>query len=825
MGCEWSEPKQEVTMKQSLIDEVFSWSTDNILDEQLFKDQVEKIPENFLEVDGYFRSFVYPLLEETRAQLSSRIDTNIASAPYAQILTTNAQVGTDLYDVKVDYWRNRLGVNGKDPYKTLPGDVFVLTEAKPENLSDLRWLGKGWGAKIEGNSIGYDDEDAVTCLRVEAFKENQVHLLLHKKLFVVFLMNLRTRERIWKSLQMDGNYTLIKQILNPSVQDRRYSCQRNCSGVEELIRTISSDQLNESQRKVIVDILCKLKCNQSSAVQLIQGLPGTGKTKTLSVLLYILLRMEYRTLICAPADTSIKEVVAHVLKLAKTLSSCSLGSIVYFRDNGVVQIEADTEYKYFNHHVKDLRDCLKTVSLVFCTASTSYMLHSVIEEPLNLLIIDEAAQLKECESFIPLQLPGVKHIVLFGDQGQLTENVTSNVSAKAGIGTSLFERLYLNGCPKHILNMQYRMHPLISSVINSVFYGSQVLDAPNVRTTHYDRHFLPDPMFGPFSFINVSCGNEEMDSLTCSYKNMAEVAIVIKIVQKLFKAWSTSKQKLSVGIVTFYTAQAVAIKEKVGMKYENLEGFSLKVNMVDDLAGSEEDIMILTTVRTNSGGLLGFISNLQRTNVALTRARYSLWIVGKETALSDSNAAWKSVVQEARDRKCFYEAEQDDELSDTVLQIKQELDQFDGVLNGDSLLFKNARWKVFFSENFKKSFEKLKSSEMRKLVLNLLLRLSCGWRPKRRSTKLICDNFSQMLKQFKVKNLYIICSNDVVKDSLYFQVLKVWDILPLEDIPKLITRLDSVFLSYTEAFISRCKTKCMEGDLEVPMSWNTEVTR
>lgn len=120
-------------------------------------------------------------------------------------------------------------------------------------------------------------------------------------------------------------------------------------------------------------------------------------------------------------------------------------------------------------------------------------------------------------------------------------------------------------------------------------------------------------------------------------------------------------------------------------------------------------------------------------------------------------------------------------------------------------------YQVLFSENFRKSFEKLKSSETKKLVMNLLLRLSCGWRPKWRNTNLVCDNFSQMLKQFKVKDLHIICSIDVVKDSCYIQVLKVWDMLPLEDIPLLAVRLSAVFQSYTDDFVKRCKQKCLEG--------------
>jgi superfamily I DNA and/or RNA helicase len=86
-------------------------------------------------------------------------------------------------------------------------------------------------------------------------------------------------------------------------------------------------------------------------------------------------------------------------------------------------------------------------------------------------------------------------------------------------------------------------------------------------------------------------------------------------------AWVGSEQKLSVGVISPYAAQVVAIQEKLGQKYNNLEGFAVKVKSVDGFQGGEEDIIIISTVRSNSRGSIGFISNPQRTNVALTRAR------------------------------------------------------------------------------------------------------------------------------------------------------------------------------------------------------------
>jgi hypothetical protein len=103
-------------------------------------------------------------------------------------------------------------------------------------------------------------------------------------------------------------------------------------------------------------------------------------------------------------------------------------------------------------------------------------------------------------------------------------------------------------------------------------------------------------------------------------------------------------------------------------------------------------------------------------------------------------------------------------------------------------------------------------------VINLLLKLSSGWRPKKKRVDSICGDSSQILKQFKVEGLYVVCANDIVKDwsdvvkeFRYHQVLKIWDVLPAEDISKLIKRLDSMFGKYTADFINHCKERCLEG--------------
>ncbi|TKY46674.1 helicase MAGATAMA 3 [Spatholobus suberectus] len=129
--------------------------------------------------------------------------------------------------------------------------------------------------------------------------------------------------------------------------------------------------------------------------------------------------------------------------------------------------------------------------------------------------------------------------------------------------------------------MQYRMHPQISSFPNSYFYFNKIQDAQNVERNDYRKHYLPVPMIGPYSFINIIRGKEKFDHARRSYKNMAEVAVVMTILKNFHKAWLTSKEKLSIVIVSPYAGQVIAIQEKLGQTYKSHDGFNVNVKSID----------------------------------------------------------------------------------------------------------------------------------------------------------------------------------------------------------------------------------------------------
>ncbi|CAM8956370.1 unnamed protein product [Rhodiola kirilowii] len=163
-------------------DVVFSWSVEDVYNEELYSEQVEEIPNEFNSVKDYFGAYMYPLLEETRTELHSSLNA-LPNAPYAQVTDFDESKqphGTFHYDITVDYWRNRFG-HGKDPYKILPGDVLILANTKP---SDLRLLEKSWSYALVVNiNNDEDDEEDVKYKHLTSYptspvsKKNDYHIL------------------------------------------------------------------------------------------------------------------------------------------------------------------------------------------------------------------------------------------------------------------------------------------------------------------------------------------------------------------------------------------------------------------------------------------------------------------------------------------------------------------------------------------------------------------------------------------------------------------------------------------------------------------------
>ncbi|GMN62547.1 hypothetical protein TIFTF001_031630 [Ficus carica] len=410
-------------------------------------------------------------------------------------------------------------------------------------------------------------------------------------------------------------------------------------------------------------------------------------------------------------------------------------------------------------------------------------LHIINVPPLELLTIDEAAQLKECESAIPLQLPRVRHAIVVGDERQLPAMVRSQISQEAYFGRSLFERLSFLEHKKYLLNVQ--------------------------------------KIYNSYSVIDVSLGKEQFDDRR-SRKNTVEVAVVSEIIASLHKEYTLTRRKVRVGVISPYKAQVHAIAEKIREYTSHVQSdFFVSVRTVDGFQGGEEDVIIISTVRCNAIGSVSFLSSRQRGNMALAQARYCLWIVGSGATLNNSGTFWKNLVADAKERGCFHNALEDKSLAHAItLFALVELNQVSTLINVHSLLFRYSRWKVCLTDAVWRSVARLKSNTFCKRVLNLLEKLSNGWhQPHTRGNRVVHGGISTQLEQYYMVNtqLYFVWTVHILKEnSHYIKVLNVWDILPQSDVPELSNRLDILYGSYSADKTNRCMYKCYDGSCPPP---------
>ncbi|XBH91262.1 hypothetical protein VPH35_082696 [Triticum aestivum] len=145
-----------------------------------------------------------------------------------------------------------------------------------------------------------------------------------------------------------------------------------------------------------------------------------------------------------------------------------------------------------------------------------------------------------------------------------------------------------------------------------------------------------------------------------------------------------------------------------------------------------------------------------------------------------------------------------------VLHVKQKLDELDNLLNADSTIFSNTRWKLVLSDGFRKSFIELKSPQLNREVLQKLFKLGGGWRTTAKNSD-ICDTF-QLAKVYKVRDFYLIWNTDMEKkERRFFQIIRIWGILSHKHVARTVQRLENLFSMYTDDYLDHCRRVQTEG--------------
>ncbi|KAH8365769.1 hypothetical protein KR093_004239 [Drosophila rubida] len=295
---------------------------------------------------------------------------------------------------------------------------------------------------------------------------------------------------------------------------------------------------------------------------------------------------------------------------------------------------------------------IQRANIVCTTLSSCVKLASYIDY-FDTCIIDEATQCTEPWTLLPLQF-GVRGLVLVGDTQQLPATVLSQKAIDLGLGNSMFDRIQRNltyhqrkSGKNHIahtkvykLSMQYRMHPEICRWPNSYFYHDQLVNAENTK-------LLTSPII-PYCVVNLSYTKETNDRNSRSISNYEEAHFVSKLLTELNKHMPTTRYRY--GLITPYSSQCSVLNEVIPSH------MMIIPQTVDAYQGQERDVIIISNARTRG---VGFLSNFQRLNVAITRPRRCLIICGNFDDLKAVDM-WRHLLDDARNRQIYFNLKKTD---------------------------------------------------------------------------------------------------------------------------------------------------------------------
>lgn len=450
--------------------------------------------------------------------------------------------------------------------------------------------------------------------------------------------------------------------------------------------------LNPTQERAVNEVLW------AKDVAIVHGPPGTGKTTTLVEAINETLMRESQVLVCAQSNMAVDWISEklvdrgiNVLRIGNpTRVNDKMLGFTYER-----RFESHPDYPQLwaiRKAIRELRSNRKKGSesfhqkmdrlrsraaeieirinaelfgearVIACTLVGSA--HRLLEGmKFGTLFIDEAAQALEAACWIPMRR--ASRVILAGDHCQLPPTVKSIAALRAGLGKTLMERIAENK-PEVVtlLKIQYRMNEDIMRFSSDWFYGGQVESAPQIKyrsildfdhpitwidTSNEENQITIEGEDAPEDSASTSSSSAANQNSDLNFKeqfvgesygriNKAEAELTLLTLAEYFTKIGKQRvlgDSIDVGIISPYRAQVQYLKKLI-KKYEFFKPYRrlISVNTVDGFQGQERDVILISLVRSNDEGQIGFLKDLRRMNVAMTRARMKLIILGNKDTMT-----------------------------------------------------------------------------------------------------------------------------------------------------------------------------------------------
>jgi superfamily I DNA and/or RNA helicase len=568
------------------------------------------------------------------------------------------------------------------------GEMLHLEVERTTNLNQAHQFSSGKNVSIFSNR---QDEVLEITATIKQSSKNTLKLIVHND----ELPDWCYEGKLGINIQFDDNsYLEMQSALDVVIHangNRTAELREMIEGelpisFEKVNDDILIPQLNLSQNKAVRHVL------SVNDIGIIHGPPGTGKTTSLTQAIRLTLENEKQVLVCAPTNAAVDVLTEKLLELGidvlrlghparisedlmKSSVDGKVANSIYYKDIKNLRKNAEEYFRMAGKYkrvfgredakqraafyaeaksnIKEARlledyvveELFKTAQVICCTPVTST--HRALNRiKFNTLFFDEASQALEPMVWIPLLK--CKRLILAGDHFQLPPVVKSLEAKKQGLDVSMLDRCMDYDPAIVLLNRQYRMSNKIMGFSNQYFYKGELISDDSVAQhalLNDEENYLSQSI----EFIDTAgCGFDEIQNPeTLSHCNPKEGEILFKHLEQLSKDYAQHSElpNIEIGIISPYKEQREWLMENQSaydFDQSKVDGIAIKT--IDGFQGEERDVIYISLVRSNENQEIGFLGDERRMNVAITRARKKLVVIG-DSATIGSNKFYKSFLE------------------------------------------------------------------------------------------------------------------------------------------------------------------------------------